>query len=209
MNHAIIQDQRKIVVITASSGAGKTTICKEILLKSSDFLFSVSATNRQRRKDELNEIDYHFVTDEKFKQMIIEDELLEYEEVYPGRFYGTPRSEIERILIKEDRNMLIDVDIKGAISIKEKFPDAKIIYLAPPSIEELKLRLEKRGDTSQADMKIRLAKAEEEMRLAEEKCADSTFNAKIINREIDLTKQTTLTLVSSYIRTQKSSQPVS
>ena len=135
----------KLIILSAPSGAGKSTLVHHLLNSNLNLEFSVSATSRAPRLNEKEGIDYYFLTPEEFKQKIANGEFLEYEEVYPDCFYGTLRSEIDRITQK-DKNVIFDVDVKGGLNIKRQFGNqALAIFIAPPNMEALKERLLKRG----------------------------------------------------------------
>ena len=131
----------KIIIFTAPSGSGKTTIVRH-LLKKYDFLgFSVSATSRPKREKEIDGKDYYFLSQEKFRQKVKEDAFVEWEEVYPGKFYATLKLEIERLWAK-GKHVVFDIEVKGATNIKKLFPDNSLaIFVRPPSIAELRKRL--------------------------------------------------------------------
>jgi guanylate kinase len=198
------QVEKKVIVITAPSGGGKTTLGKH-LLKEIPFPhlgFSVSATNREKRDGEIHGVNYWFHPLEQIKQMIDGNEFLEYEEVYPGKFYGTPASEIERIT-RNGNHVLLDVDIAGAISIKKRIPNAKVIFINPPSVEILIERLKERKDTSQEDIDIRIQKAPIEIEMAHEMLGKGIFDASVLNDDLPSTKKTILNLVKLYLGMSK------
>ena len=150
----------KAVIISAPSGAGKTTIVKHLLgIKDLNLAFSVSACTRPVREGEIDGRDYYFMTVDQFKDKIDEGEFLEWEEVYKNCYYGTLKSEVERIW-NMDRHVLFDVDVMGGINLKEKFGDkALAIFIMPPSIEVLRARLEDRGTESAEKIRNRINKA--------------------------------------------------
>lgn len=128
-----------------------------------DLQFSVSATNRQPRPGEVDGVNYHFLSDQQFKDLIAEGAFVEYEQVYPGRFYGTLRSEIQN-RVNNGHNVILDIDVKGGVNVKKQFgEDALSIFIAPPSISELRWRLKKRGSESDADIDQRVGRAEFEL----------------------------------------------
>jgi len=165
----------KIILFTAPSGSGKTTIVRH-LLKKYDFLgFSVSATSRKEREKETDGKDYYFLSEEKFRRKVDEGAFIEWEEVYPGKLYGTLKSEVERIWAKE-RHVVFDIEVKGATNVKRLFPDNSLaIFVRPPSISELRRRLMGRKTESADMLKKRLARAEEEMTY------ENTFDKVLIN----------------------------
>ncbi|NPA33994.1 MAG: guanylate kinase [Chlorobi bacterium] len=155
---------RKLIIITGPSGTGKTSIASYLLDELSDWLeFSVSATTREPRPGEHHGVHYYFLNVDEFKNRITSGDLIEWEEVYPGKFYGTLKSEIERIWSK-GKAVLLDVDIKGALNIKKQFGNqALLIYIHPGSLETLKERLLKRGTENQQKLKERLERARWEL----------------------------------------------
>jgi len=150
-----------LLVISAPSGAGKTTIVKEVLHRFPSFRFSVSATTREMRAGEINGIDYFFLSKLEFEKKIANDELVEYEEIY-SNYYGTLKSEVEKALVLGE-NLLFDVDVKGGLSIKRKFPQAVAIFIEPPDMEVLKERLEKRGSETEEQIERRLKRVPMEL----------------------------------------------
>ncbi len=154
-----------LLVISASSGAGKTTIVKEVLQRFPSFEFSVSATTREMRPGEINGKDYFFLSKPEFERKIANDELVEYEEIF-SNYYGTLKSEIERAL-SAGESIVFDVDVNGGLSIKRKFPRAVTIFIKPPSIEILKKRLESRGSETKEQIEKRLNRVSMELEKGE------------------------------------------
>ncbi len=155
----------KVIIISAPSGAGKTTIVKNIMEKYPEFnlAFSVSATTRPKRPNEINGKDYYFLTVEEFKNKIRNNEFIEWQEVYKNQFYGTLKSEIDR-LFKQGKNIIFDVDVKGALNLKKIFGDnALAIFIEPPSIDELERRLRLRSTETEEAIRKRLQKAQQEI----------------------------------------------
>ncbi|MGN6213748.1 guanylate kinase [Parafilimonas sp.] len=170
----------KLIIITAPSGAGKTSVTKYLLDKIPQLAFSVSATTRKPRSNETNGVDYYFITEENFHQKIQEDDFLEWEMVYEGKFYGTFRSELERIW-KDNKVPLLDIDVKGAIHVFEQFDENCLtIFIEPPSVEELKRRLSSRGTESLESLQTRLNKAVFELSFKQQ------FNKIIINDTLEV-----------------------
>lgn len=183
----------KLVIISAPSGAGKTTIVKHLLESGLNLSFSVSATTRPLRGNEVDGVDYYFLSVPEFKKRIENNEFVEWEEVYKDQYYGTLKSELERIWAK-GQSVLFDVDVKGAITLKKKFGTNSIaLFIMPPSVEELGNRLIKRATDSPEIIKMRVEKAREEMKLADE------FDNIIVNHQLDQAKKTTLEMVSSFL----------
>ena len=156
----------KALIFSAPSGSGKSTIVHHILDLHPEMEFSVSATSRKPRGVEADGVDYWFLSEEEFRARIVEEGFVEYEEVYPGRFYGTLKSEIRRIW-DAGHVVIFDVDVKGGVNLKKYFgDDALSVFIQAPSVEVLRKRLEGRGTDSAADIEKRVAKAEEEMTYA-------------------------------------------
>lgn len=157
-------DKGKVIIVSAPSGSGKSTIINEIINDESlNLMFSISATNRPPRRGEVDGVNYYFLSTEEFNNAIKNDELVEYEEVYTNRFYGTLKKEIERIR-NNGKNAILDIDVKGAINVKKQFGDDAItIFIQPPSIEALKHRLLSRGTETIEAIEQRIDKAEFEL----------------------------------------------
>lgn len=170
----------KIIVVSAPSGTGKSTIINKILDSGEfDLHFSVSATNRQPRQGEVPGVSYHFMSTEDFRQAIVDGDFVEWEQVYPGRYYGTLKSEISK-KCAEGHNLVLDIDVKGALNVKKIYGgDAKIIFIKPPSIEALQKRLEHRGTEAPEIIAERIGRAEYELSLAPE------FDAVVVNDDLD------------------------
>lgn len=166
----------KIIIISAPSGSGKSTIINEIIKDESLKLgFSISATSRKPRRGEQEGVNYYYLSLEQFKDAIAKNELVEYEEVYPGCFYGTLKKEVERIQ-NSGRNVILDIDVKGAVNVKKQFGDtAMSIFIQPPTIEALRHRLLSRGTESIEAIETRVEKASYELSFA------SQFDKVIIN----------------------------
>lgn len=153
----------KLVIFSAPSGSGKTTIVRELLQRFPQFEFSISATSRQPRGKEQHGIDYYFLSSDEFRQRVERDEFVEWEEVYAGTCYGTLKSEVERIWAKGNV-IVFDVDVMGGINLKRLFgEDACSIFIMPPSVEELERRLRGRGTDSEEVIQKRIGKAEFEL----------------------------------------------
>lgn len=166
-NPTIIRMSNKVIIFSAPSGSGKSTIVSHILKLHPEMEFSVSATSRAPRGQERNGIEYHFFTADEFRKMIAEDKFVEYEEVYAGSFYGTLKSEVQRIWDK-GHVIIFDVDVKGGVNLKKYFGDKALsVFIQAPSVEELKKRLVARGTDSAEAIAKRVAKASEEMTYAD------------------------------------------
>ena len=158
----------KLVIFSAPSGSGKTTIVRELLKRYDCFEFSISATSRQPRGQEQNGVDYYFMSNDEFKARVARDEFVEWEEVYAGTCYGTLKSELERIWAKGN-TIFFDVDVMGGINLKRLFgEDACSVFIMPPSVEELERRLRGRGTDAEEVIQKRIAKAEFELSKAPE-----------------------------------------
>lgn len=170
----------KAIIFSAPSGSGKTTIVKHLLEKNPDLGFSISASTRDRRgRSEEHGKDYYFLTPEEFKQKIDSDDFIEWEEVYAGNFYGTLKSEIERIW-KLGKNVIFDVDVKGGLNLKKYFGDrALAVFVKVPSIEMLKERLNDRGTETSESLSRRLFKANFEMSFQDK------FDVVLINENLE------------------------
>lgn len=169
----------KLVIFSAPSGAGKTTIVKKIVESDLRLEFSVSATSREMRKGEVEGKDYYFFTPDVFRQRIDENEFVEWEEVYTNMYYGTLKSEIERIKAKGN-TILFEVDVEGGLSLKEIFKEKALsIFILPPSIDELERRLRKRATDTEEVIKERVAKAKREIKYA------GKFDVRVINNDLD------------------------
>lgn len=154
----------RLIIISAPSGCGKSTIIGDITdRKELDLQFSVSATNRKPRPGEIDGVNYHFLSDQQFNDLIAEGAFVEYEQVYPGRYYGTLRSELQNS-VNAGHNVILDIDVKGGVNVKKQFgEDAISIFIAPPSIDELRKRLKGRGSDSDEEIEQRVGRAEYEL----------------------------------------------
>ncbi|MBQ2778813.1 MAG: guanylate kinase [Bacteroidaceae bacterium] len=182
----------KLVIFSAPSGSGKSTLVNFLMQQGLSFGFSVSATSRPPRGAERDGVEYFFFTEKEFRKKIAANEFVEYEEVYPGRFYGTLKSQVEAQL--ERQNILFDVDVVGGCNLKKYYADrALFIFVQAPSIEVLRQRLVGRGDTSPEEIEKRLSKAAEEMTYA--RYADTV----IINDKLDEAKERLLIVVKDFL----------
>jgi len=183
----------KLVIISGPSGTGKTTIVKHLLDSGLNLAFSVSATTREPRVDEKHGTDYFFLSVEEFRRRIEKQEFVEWEEVYNNILYGTLKGEMQRIW-SNGCHVLFDVDVKGGINLKKIYGNRAIaLFIMPPSIEDLRKRLAKRGSETPEKVKIRVAKAEEELKLSNQ------FDTIIVNKILDVAKEETLQMVSSFL----------
>jgi guanylate kinase len=166
---------RKLLVFTAPSGAGKTTIVRHLLNQFDELAFSISATNRPRRDHEVEGKDYYFLSTDRFRELIEEDAFLEWEEVYEDRFYGTLKSEVERIWA-EGKYIIFDIDVKGAVNLKQQFGEqALTVFVKPPSMPELFRRLQNRKTESADSLHKRMSKAAEELQY------ENKFDRTLVN----------------------------
>lgn len=186
--------QGKLIIISAPSGSGKSTIIGRIMQDESLRLsFSVSATTRPRRGEEVNGVDYYYKTVDEFKQMIADDLLVEYQEVYEGRYYGTPKSEVERIT-GMGRNVVLDLDVLGGVNVKRMYGDrALAIFIQPPSVEVLRQRLIGRGTDSMEDIMARVNKAEFEISIGPQ------FDYTVINDDLETAVAEVHRLISDFV----------
>lgn len=183
----------KMVIISAPSGAGKTTIVKHIISQVPTLGFSVSATSRKPRSDEVDGVDYYFLTSEDFRKRIDSGEFFEWEEVYPDHYYGTPKSEINRIW-NQGKHIIFDVDVMGGRNLKRLSGDSSIsLFIMPPSIKELENRLRLRAKDSEEKIRIRVEKAVEEISYA------SDFDTIIINDDIESAKSEAVTIILNFL----------
>ena len=181
----------QLVVLSAPSGAGKTTICKKLVERNPDFRISVSATTRPPRPGEVNGVDYYFISPEEFQQKIARGEFLEYENVH-GNYYGTLRETVEELL-DNGFTVLFDIDVNGALKIKQQYPDAILIFIRPPSLEELKRRLRKRKTERPEEIEKRLQRLPEEYQKA------VFFDYEVVNDDL----LRTLLTIEKIIRTKQ------
>jgi len=183
----------KLIIFSAPSGAGKTTIVKEVLKTDIPFAFSVSATSRAPREGEIHTKDYHFLSVNDFKEAIEKEHFLEWEEVYENQFYGTLKSEVEQKR-QQGYNVLFDVDVVGGLNIKKYYGDeALAIFVMPPSVEELKKRLKGRGTETEESFKKRIDKAEQEMEYAKD------FDVVIVNDDLQKAVGETIDNIRNFI----------
>jgi len=184
----------KLVIFSAPSGAGKSTLVQYLLPKFTELSFSISATSRALRGEEVHGKDYYFLSAEDFQQRVKNDEFLEWEEVYEGTYYGTLVSEVER-LWNEGKTVVFDIDVVGGLNLKNIFgPQALALFVQAPSIEELENRLRGRGTDSEEKIAQRIAKAAQEMERAKE------FDNIIINDQLDRAKAEAVEVLQNFLR---------
>lgn len=180
-----------IVVISAPSGAGKTTLCKRLLQSSLPFAYSVSFTTRVPRKNEIEGVDYYFVSREEFQKMIKEKEFVEWAEVH-GQLYGTSEKFLNEVIKDGEKDVLLEVDVKGGIEIKKKYPQqAVLVFLLPPSWKELKKRLSKRGAEEEEKVRERIERAKKEVKYA------PYYDYIVINNDINRTLKNLLVIIKA------------
>lgn len=186
-------DYKKMVVFTAPSGAGKTTLVRHLLEKY-DFLdFSISACTREKRAHEIDGKDYYFISPEEFKAKIEADEFIEFEEVYENQFYGTLRSEVERIW-NSGKAIVFDIDVKGAVNIKKRYKDNCLtVFVKPPSFEVLVERLRNRNTESEASLKKRITRVKRELSY------ETDFDTVVVNDLLEVAKKESEYLVENFI----------
>jgi guanylate kinase len=166
-----------VVIITAPSGAGKTTIYREVLRRNRDLVFSVSYTTRNRRPGEVDGRDYYYVDKKAFEEKKKRDDFVEWANVH-GELYGTDRAQLE-LCIEQGKNCILDLDVQGALNVMKKYPHALTIFIQPPSLEELDKRLRKRGTESGEEIKLRLLNAQKELEYSR------FFNYIIVNDNLE------------------------
>lgn len=184
---------KKLIIFTAPSGAGKTTIVRHLLKKRRDVSFSISACTRPPRHGEVNGMDYYFLHADEFKRKVEAGDFVEYEEVYDNQFYGTLRSEINR-LWAEGKHVLFDIDVKGALSIKRAFGERALsIFVKPPSFETLKQRLINRRTEDEASLRKRIRRVKEEMTY------ERHFDVTLVNNDLETALKEAERLVSDFL----------
>jgi guanylate kinase len=185
--------QEKLVIISAPSGAGKSTIVNAVLPDFPQLKFSISATSRGPRGVEKHGAHYYFFTPEEFKEAIAQDKFLEWEEVYPNQFYGSLKSEVQR-LWNEGNAVIFDIDVMGGLNLKRQFGNKAIsIFIQPPSEEALEERLRKRGTDSEEKIAVRLAKAKEELSHA------SQFDYVVVNDQLESATDEVRNLIANFL----------
>lgn len=167
----------KMVLISAPSGTGKSTVIEALLRKNIPLEFSISTTTRNKRGNEIENVSYYFISEKKFVEKVKNDEFVEYEEVYPGKWYGTTKKEIERILTKK-KCPLFELDVAGGSKLKQRYSDQLLaIFISPPSLEELRNRLLKRNTEGILEIDTRVKKAEKELSY------QSNYDKVILNKD--------------------------
>lgn len=185
----------KLIILTAPSGAGKTTIVRHLLNTMPELAFSISATTRERRPNEVEGKDYYYIGVPKFKKLIAEEAFAEWQEVYPDQFYGTLHREMDRIWA-EGKHIVFDIDVKGAVNLKKAYPDQSLaIFVKPPSKEALFERLRQRKTENEESLRKRLAKAEEELTF------ENKFDHVLVNDVLEVALDEAQMVVRRFIHT--------
>ena len=195
LQNDIKMNNGKLIVFSAPSGSGKTTIVKYLLEQKELHLdFSISATSREKRGDEVDGKDYYFLSAEEFQAKISANEFVEYEEVYKDNYYGTLKAELERIWAL-GKHVIFDIDVIGGLNIKKQFPKKTLaVFVSPPSVEELERRLRFRQTETDEKIQMRLAKAEREI------AESDKFDIILKNYDLEIAKNDAYTLVSDYLK---------
>ena len=191
-----INNQLKIIIITAPSGAGKTSITRFLLNRfAGQLAFSISAATRQARANETNSKDYYFMSEDEFTNKIQHEEFVEWEMVYEGKYYGTLKSELQRIW-NDHKVPVLDIDVKGAIHVQQQYPDTTLsLFIEPPDVNELKRRLQSRGTESEDSLNARVSKAAYELSFKH------SFNKIIVNDDLEHACKDAEQTVSDFLKT--------
>ncbi len=192
---ALLMDRftEKILIITAPSGAGKTSVTTHLIQQFNQLTFSVSATTRESRDSEVDGVDYYFMSLEEFKTRIQQNEFIEWEMVYEGKYYGTLKSEMERIW-KNQKVPVLDIDVKGAIHVQQQFPNKTLsIFIEPPSINELQRRLQTRGTETKESLQARINKAAYEISFK------NSFTHTIVNQNLETARREAGEIVRNFL----------
>lgn len=188
-----MEKRGKLIIFSAPSGSGKSTIIQSLLNRDLNLSFSISATSRAPRGTEQNGVEYYFITPDEFRQRIANDEFLEYEEVYTGKYYGTLKSEVERIL-NSGKNVIFDVDVVGGLNIKKYYGNqALALFIQPPSVQELEKRLKSRATDAPDVIASRIAKAEYELSFAPQ------FDKIIVNDILENAQAEAYSLIRQFL----------
>jgi guanylate kinase len=191
----LVNTKQKIIILTAPSGAGKTSITRHLLKKfPNELAFSISAATREPRGQEKNGVDYYFISEEEFTNKIQHEEFIEWEMVYEGKYYGTLKTELQRIW-NDNKIPLLDIDVKGAIHVQQQYPETTFaIFIEPPSIDELKRRLSSRGTDNEESLNARINKASYELSFIH------SFDYVVVNSDLGKACADTEALVCEFIR---------
>ena len=189
-----MENLNKLIIITAPSGAGKTSITRYLMKTFQQLAFSVSAATRSPRGTEQNGVDYHFMSTEDFKHKIQHEEFVEWEMVYEGKYYGTLKPELARIW-QQNRIPVLDIDVKGAIHVQQQYPESSLsLFIQTPSVDELKKRLESRGTETAESLAARVNKAAYELSFKDQ------FDKLIVNDELERACNEAVLIVADFIR---------
>lgn len=189
--------ERKLIIFTAPSGAGKTTIVKHLLKKRDDLAFSISACTRPQRYGEINGLDYYFLSADEFRRRVAKNDFLEWEEVYEGQYYGTLRSEVER-LWAEGKHVIFDIDVKGAYNIKKQYPNnALTVFVKTKTPEVLFDRLRNRKTEDEESLRKRIGRAKDEVAF------ESKFDISLVNDNLEITLAQADEIVETFISKNK------
>jgi len=192
-----MKQYNKIIILTAPSGSGKTSIAKFLLSSFPNLSFSISAATRKAREGEVSGRDYYFMSEEEFRQHIKDDDFIEWEMVYEGKYYGTLKSELERIW-SEGKVPVLDIDVHGGIHVQKEYPiNTLSIFVKPPSVEELRKRLESRGTESADSINTRVNKASYELSFA------NHFDHVIVNDDLDRACEEAEKIVGEFLRSNQ------
>ena len=187
------KEYEKMIVITAPSGAGKTSITRHLIKVFPQLAFSISAATRKPRANEKDRVDYYFISEEEFRHKILQDEFVEWEMVYEGKYYGTLKSELKRIW-KNKQIPVMDIDVQGAIHVQKEYPiNSLFIFIQPPSVEELKKRLQTRGSETLESLNARINKSAYELSFK------NNFENVVINDNLEKACAEAEAIVSSFI----------
>jgi len=189
------KNDSKIIVISSPSGGGKTSIVKSILKEFPEIVFSISATTRPKRSNETDGVDYYFISEEQFLEKIEKDEFIEWERFY-DYYYGTPKELINNTL-KSKKSILLELDVKGALSVKKLYPDSIIIFIDVPSFEELVKRLQSRNTESETDLKKRIERAKMELSYKDK------FDYIFINKDLNEVTNKVINLLKNILNKEK------
>lgn len=183
----------KLLIFSAPSGSGKTTIVNHLLDTFDNLSFSISATSREQRQGEVNGVNYYFLTPDEFRKKIEEHAFIEWEEVYPNQYYGTLKSELQR-LWAQNKHVIFDVDVVGGINIKKMYPDRSLaVFVKPPSVEKLEERLINRHTEDKENLRKRIAKAEHELKYQDQ------YDMILINDDLEQAKKEAVEIVEKFL----------
>lgn len=184
---------QKLIIVTAPSGAGKSSITRHLLKSFPQLSFSVSATTRKARSNEKDGVDYHFISLDEFRKMIQDKDFAEWEMVYEGKYYGTPKAELKRIWAL-NKVPILDIDVKGAIHVQKQYPEKSLsLFVEPPSVDELRRRLSERGTESPESLAARVSKAAYELTFKDQ------FDEVVVNDDLETALRNAEKIVSDFL----------